>query len=149
MSAAPLPPAAATPHVRTRMQRVRRRDTAAEVAVRSALHRRGLRYRVDVRPIASLRRRADIVFRREKVAVFVDGCFWHGCAEHRGPPKTNTAWWQAKIERNRARDRNTDAQLFAEGWSVRCEFGSTTILKRPLCRIERLVKSRRMVNAPT
>lgn len=84
-----------------------RRDTQP-VRVRRAVHGRGLRYRVDVRLIASTRRKADIVFTRAKVAVFIDGCFWHGCPEHCRPSGQNEDWWGAKIATNRRRDRHTD-----------------------------------------
>ena len=100
------------------MQGNRKRDTRPELALRSELHRRGLRYRVDTRPLKSLRCRADIVFPRQKVAVFVDGCFWHGCPEHGTSPKTNAAYWSAKIARNVERDRLNEAELSAAGWVV-------------------------------
>jgi DNA mismatch endonuclease (patch repair protein) len=86
--------------------------------VRSELHRRGLRYRVDRAPIPGLRRRADIVFPRRRVAVFIDGCFWHGCPDHGTWPKANADWWRAKIEANRTRDRDTDQRLASAGWTV-------------------------------
>jgi DNA mismatch endonuclease (patch repair protein) len=94
----------------------RNRDTVPELAVRSAVHRLGLRYRVAARPIPSLRRTADLVFRRARVAVFVDGCFWHGCPEHHVLPATNSSYWTGKVGTNRARDFDTDARLAAEGW---------------------------------
>lgn len=100
------------------MQGNRKRDTRPELAIRSELHRRGFRYRVDTRPIATLRCRADIVFRRKKVAVFVDGCFWHGCPDHGTSPKTNAGYWRAKIGRNVERDRLNEAELSAAGWTV-------------------------------
>ena len=96
----------------------RSRDTSPELRVRSLVHRRGLRYRVAQRPIPTLRRTADLVFRRAKVAVNVDGCFWHGCEQHYKEPKTNTEYWRSKIEGNRRRDRETDELLEAEGWLV-------------------------------
>lgn len=96
----------------------RTRDTGPERTLRSELHRRGFRYRVHVRPIPALRRQADIVFSREKIAIFVDGCFWHGCVEHRGSPKRNTDWWRLKIAENRARDADTDRRLADAGWTV-------------------------------
>lgn len=71
----------------------RRRDTGPELAVRKLLHAGGLRYRVDVAPTTNRRRRADIVFTRQRVAVFIDGCFWHGCPEHRSIPKANAEYW--------------------------------------------------------
>jgi DNA mismatch endonuclease, patch repair protein len=100
------------------MQNTPRRDTPGELALRQELYRRGLRYRVDIRPLSSLQRRADIVFSRAKVAVFCDGCFWHGCPEHRTWPKNNAEWWRRKIEANRRRDRDTDTQLNEAAWTV-------------------------------
>jgi DNA mismatch endonuclease (patch repair protein) len=99
------------------MQRQARRDTAPELALRRELWRRGLRYRVDVAPIRG-RRRADVVFTRAKVAVYVDGCFWHRCPLHATTPKTNQEWWTAKLDANVARDRATDENLSAAGWTV-------------------------------
>lgn len=87
--------------------------------VRRLLHRAGLRYRVDFAPLDSdRRRRADIVFTRRRIAVFIDGCFWHGCPEHFVAPKVNADYWGPKIARNRERDHETSARLVAEGWSV-------------------------------
>lgn len=100
------------------MKRQRRRDTRPERAIRSLLHRRGLRYRVDREVIPGLRRRADIVFPGPKVAVFVDGCFWHGCPEHGTWPRSNAAWWREKIQKNAQRDSNTDDLLNQAGWKV-------------------------------
>lgn len=115
----PAPPAS-TPETRNRMQATPRRDTKPELALRSALHRLGLRYFVHRRPISGLRREADIVFPRARVAVFVDSCFWHGCPDHMTWPEANASWWRSKIEGNYRRDRNTDARLAAAGWlSVR------------------------------
>ena len=96
----------------------RNRDTRPELAVRSAVHALGLRYRVAARPIAGVRRSADLVFRRRRVAVFVDGCYWHGCPDHFVLPRTNVDYWAAKIERNRERDAETDALLAEAGWTV-------------------------------
>lgn len=96
----------------------RSRDTAPELRLRSALHRLGLRYRVAVRPLPDLPRTADLVFRSARVAVFVDGCYWHGCPEHYTPPSTNASYWSEKIARNRRRDKETDQRLAAEGWTV-------------------------------
>ena len=96
----------------------RNRDTRPELAVRSAVHALGLRYRVAARPIAGVRRSADLVFRRRRVAVFVDGCYWHGCPDHFVLPRTNVDYWSAKIGRNRARDAETDALLAEAGWTV-------------------------------
>ena len=99
------------------MQVTRRRDTPGELALRSALHALGLRYRVDT-TLPQTRRRADIAFGRSRVVVFVDGCFWHGCPEHGTWPKANADWWRAKITANVARDRDTDARLRKGGWGV-------------------------------
>ncbi len=98
------------------MLATRRRDTKPELAIRALLHRWGYRYRVDVAPVPGLRRRADILFPRVRLAVFVDGCFWHGCPIHGTWPKANAGWWRAKIEANRSRDRDTDSRLEEEGW---------------------------------
>lgn len=100
------------------MERQRTRDTAPEVALRSELHRLGLRYRVHTRPIADVRRVADVVFRSAQLAVFVDGCFWHSCPQHGGVPKSNSDWWRDKLEGNRVRDIETDATLRRAGWEV-------------------------------
>src|SRR5579885_3111965 len=101
------------------MKSQRQRDTAAETALRSLLHRRGFRFRVHY-ALPSPRRRADIAFPRERVAVMVDGCFWHGCPEHGTWPKQNAEWWREKIAGNVTRDRDTDVKLGEVGWlSVR------------------------------
>ena len=104
--------------VRRVMQSNRPRDTAPEWAVRRAVHALGLRYRVSVRPEPALRRTADLVFTRARVAVFVDGCFWHGCPEHRTHPRTNATYWAEKIDGTIARDLDTTSQLEATGWTV-------------------------------
>ena len=80
------------------------------------MHRRGMRYRTSTRPIKGVPRTADLVFRSARVAVFLDGCFWHGCPEHFSPPKTNSDFWLAKIAVNQQRDRDTDRQLLEAGW---------------------------------
>lgn len=103
---------------RARMSRQRSRDTDPERALRSSLHRRGLRYRLHRRPVPGLRRQADIVFGPARVAVFVDGCFWHCCPDHATSPKANGAWWATKLAANVARDRDTDERLNAAGWTV-------------------------------
>ena len=100
------------------MGRVRKRDTAPEMALRRELHRRGFRYRVDL-PLPSVgRARPDIVFTRIRVAVFVDGCFWHCCPEHRSFPTTNAEWWREKLATNIRRDRSIDQDLADAGWEV-------------------------------
>lgn len=101
------------------MKANRRRDTRAELAVRRLLHRAGARYRVDYAPDpADRRRKADIVFTRAGIAVFIDGCFWHGCPQHYIAPKSNADYWLPKIEGNRKRDADTSAHLKALGWRV-------------------------------
>ncbi|GAA3161118.1 very short patch repair endonuclease [Streptomyces sp. NPDC050698] len=100
------------------MSAQRRRDTKPEIALRRELHRRGLRYFVDRAPVKGVRRRADLVFPRRKVAVFVDGCFWHSCPQHATFPKNNAQWWTDKLAANVVRDRDTDARLAEQGWTV-------------------------------
>jgi DNA mismatch endonuclease (patch repair protein) len=108
---------ASSEQVRERMSGLARRDTGPEIALRRALHQRGLRYYVHRRPLPELRREADVVFPKAKLAVFVDGCFWHGCPAHgRRDHRTNGWYWPEKIERNKARDQDTDAKLRAAGW---------------------------------
>lgn len=88
------------------------------MAVRRLAHSQGLRYRVDARPLPDLNRRADLVFARAKVAVMIDGCYWHGCPEHGTRAKTNAEYWGPKISRNIERDRETTSLLEAAGWTV-------------------------------
>ncbi|MFE8886861.1 very short patch repair endonuclease [Pseudarthrobacter enclensis] len=107
---------ASTAAVRKSMQGNRYRDTKPELAVRRAAHALGLRYRVAVQPVQGLRRTADMVFPRLKVAVFVDGCFWHGCPEHYKEPRSHVDYWREKIAGNRLRDRQTTGLLNREGW---------------------------------
>lgn len=89
------------------------------MAVRRALHAMGMRYRVHAQPLPRLRRKADIVFPRARVAVFIDGCFRHGCPEHgRRRHNVNSWYWPEKIARNQRRDADTDARLVEAGWTV-------------------------------
>jgi len=111
----PLPSSTA---VRDRFRRQKTRDTAPELALRRKVHALGLRYRVDVAPLPGVRRRADLVFSRARIAVFVDGCFWHSCPVHATSPKSNAQWWRYKLERTVERDRETDMALTAAGWLV-------------------------------
>jgi DNA mismatch endonuclease (patch repair protein) len=111
-------PFASSPRLRRRMQSQPRRDTQPEIALRRELHRLGLRYRLDQAPMKGLRRKADIVFRRARVAVYVDGCFWHGCPQHGNTPEANPWYWPTKIRTNKARDRDTNAALRRLGWRV-------------------------------
>jgi len=101
-----------------RMARVRQKGTDAELYLRKELHARGLRYRLHVPLLTKPRRVADIVFSSARIAIFVDGCFWHGCPEHASWPKSNAQFWRDKIETNRSRDADTDRRLRASGWRV-------------------------------
>ena len=94
------------------------KDTGPELMLRRALHRAGLRYRVHLRAVTGSRREIDIAFPGAKVAIFVDGCFWHGCDEHPRSSKAHSAWWARKIAENRSRDADTDQRLLDDGWTV-------------------------------
>ncbi len=107
-----------SPGVSARMSRQASKDTGVELAVRRLLHAAGLRYRVEYPVPGMPRRRIDVAFPRAKVAVLIDGCFWHGCPQHATQPKANADWWRNKLDRNMARDRETTAHLVAEGWTV-------------------------------
>ena len=89
----------------------RSRDTKPELALRSAVHATGLRYRVGAHPLPDLRRTADLVFRPARVAVFLDGYFWHGCPVHHTKASANANYWAQKVEQNMQRDRDTDMRL--------------------------------------
>lgn len=103
---------------RRSMQSNKGRDTKPELLVRRLVHAADLRYRVSARPEAGLRRTADLLFRPARVAVFVDGCFWHGCPEHYIRPKANDGYWSGKVARNRERDEETTRILTERGWTV-------------------------------
>jgi DNA (cytosine-5)-methyltransferase 1 len=105
-------------NVSKRMSATRGRDNPAELALRSALHAKGYRFRVHYKAVKGLRRVADIAFPSLRTLIFLDGCFWHGCPVHGTWPKTNAKFWRAKIVANRRRDRNTDKELKAAGWQV-------------------------------
>lgn len=109
---------ASSAHARRSMVANRSRDTKPELAVRRLVHARGFRYRVDSRPESDLRRTADLVFTRARVAVMIDGCFWHGCPEHCRMPVAHNEYWRAKILRNVERDSATTAELQKRGWTV-------------------------------
>lgn len=100
------------------MQGNRSQDTLPELRVRRLLHAAGLRFRVNSRPEPSLRVRADVVFTRARIAVFIDGCFWHGCPDHYRLPQRNAGYWLAKIDGNRARDESNTFALESSGWIV-------------------------------
>ena len=96
----------------------KRRDTKPELRVRRLIHAAGLRYQVDAKVEQDIRSRADIVFRRRRIAVFIDGCFWHRCPEHATDPKANSDYWEPKLRRNRQRDAEITALLTDRGWLV-------------------------------
>lgn len=104
--------------VSTRMSRQRSRDTGPELELRRRLHRTGARFRVHQPVPGRARRSIDIAFPRHRLAVFIDGCFWHGCPEHGSVPASNGDWWAAKLEGNRVRDADTDNQLRVSDWTV-------------------------------
>ncbi|HKI18195.1 MAG TPA: very short patch repair endonuclease [Isosphaeraceae bacterium] len=104
--------------VRATMRGNRSRDTKPEMRIRSHLHALGLRYRVSVRPVLTVRRTADVVFTGARVAVFVDGCYWHGCPDHYRPARQNTEFWSEKISANRQRDAEANRLLEQAGWQV-------------------------------
>lgn len=107
-----------SPEASRRMAKVRQKGTDAEIALRRELYRRGLRYRVDFEVLKKPRRVADIAFPGLRIAIFVDGCFWHGCPEHATWPKQNAEFWLQKIETNRHRDVDTNERLRSIGWTV-------------------------------
>lgn len=127
---------------RRNMQAIRSRDTKPERLVRRLVHAQGLRYRVAARPLPDLRRTADMVFRPTRVAVFIDGCYWHGCPDHYVSPKTNPGYWSEKVARNVARDRDTDQQLAEAGWLV-LRFWEHSPAEETAAEIIRLVAERR------
>ena len=101
-----------------RMKAAKPSDTAPEMALRSALQKKGVRFLTDIKPVKELNRTADIVFQLEKIAIFVDGCFWHGCPIHGTKAKSNAEFWNQKIKRNQERDCDTTNNLKAAGWTV-------------------------------
>lgn len=100
------------------MRANRSTNTKPELAIRRLLHAAGLRFRVNTRPIRAVRRSGDVVFTKQRLAIFVDGCFWHGCPEHYVAPKQNVGYWSAKVTRNRERDAETNKLLQDAGWTV-------------------------------
>lgn len=111
-----IPPS--SPEASRRMAKVRQQGTDIEISLRRALFRAGLRYRIGYEVLNQPRRVADIAFPGLKIAIFVDGCFWHGCPDHATWPKQNAAAWREKIETNRLRDADTNERLTGEGWTV-------------------------------
>ena len=131
-----------SPETSRRMAKVRQKGTDAEIALRRELYRRGLRYRIDYEVLKKPRRVADVAFPGLRIAVFVDGCFWHGCPEHATWPKQKAEFWRAKILANQARDRNTDARLRADGWKVVRVWAHETP-EEAAARIARVVRRRK------
>jgi len=111
-------PAAISKAVSGAMRKMPEHSTGPEMAVRRLLFANGLRYRVQYPVPGAPRRSIDIAFPGKKIAIFIDGCFWHGCSEHRNIPSHNRDWWQNKIDQNRLRDRDTDEKLRGAGWLV-------------------------------
>lgn len=130
-----------SPSVRRRMQMQATKDTQPEMKLRSALHRRGLRFRVHVSVPGVIRGKVDVVFPRARVAVFIDGCFWHGCEKHRPLPQTNTDFWIKKIHQNRIRDRRFNQQLRRAGWMV-IRVWEHDDVPEAADKVERIVKER-------
>lgn len=138
----PRSPRASSRAVQAVMKGNRGRDTSPERALRSELHRRGLRFRKHARPLTSVRCHADVIFPKELCAVFVDGCFWHGCPLHGHVPKKNSAYWASKFDRNRHRDKRNNELLGEAGWLVIRAWEHVPI-EDVANRIEQAVKLRR------
>lgn len=111
-------PKASSAAVRRVMQQNVGRETHPEKKLRSLLFRSGLRFRKDCSPVPDGRVTVDIVFPKQRICIFVDGCFWHGCPLHFEVPKTHSSWWQEKIADNRQRDVRQTRLLTALGWTV-------------------------------
>ena len=124
------------------MRANRGKNTGPELALRRSLHRRGLRYLVNANPLGEGRTTADVVFPRDQVAVFVDGCFWHGCPEHHRPATRNAEFWDEKISGNRTRDTQTTEKLIAAGWTV-IRFWEHNDPVQAAEKIERLIRQMR------
>ncbi len=108
-------PPPSSEQVSQQMKRMPRKDSVPEIRLRRALHAQGLRFRVNLKGLPGT---PDIAFTRAKIAVFMDGCFWHRCPEHGTLPKANREWWREKLDRNVSRDRLKDEELVSLGWSV-------------------------------
>lgn len=133
---------------RRSMQLQRETDTTPEIALRRELFRRGLRYRVHRRALPNLRRKLDVVFPSERVAIEVRGCFWHVCPRHATWPRHNEDWWRAKLERNVERDRESERALAAEGWKLIVVWEHESP-ERAATRIEKMVRARRRIRVAT
>lgn len=108
----------ADPQISAKFSTFPRDGTKPEMDLRRALHATGMRFRVQVPVPGNRRRRMDVAFTKAKIAVFVDGCFWHGCPDHGPRPRRNAEWWEWKISTNQARDADTDLLLSKQGWHV-------------------------------
>jgi DNA mismatch endonuclease (patch repair protein) len=117
------------------------RESALELELRRELFRRGMRYRKHVAVLPGLRCKPDIVFTRHRLAVFVDGCFWHRCPDHSTDPRANSDWWRRKLEANVERDHRNERCLHEAGWTVLRLWEHTPISKMA-DEIEALVRSR-------
>ncbi len=112
------PRVAPDPAFSARMGRVAHHGTRPELLLRRELHGRGLRFRLQVKVPGNRRRSIDVALTRARLAVYVDGCFWHGCPQHLHVPAANREWWQWKLAATARRDRDTDRELLAAQWSV-------------------------------
>ncbi|MCX4666986.1 very short patch repair endonuclease [Streptomyces sp. NBC_01381] len=130
------------------MSRQRSRDTKPEVAVRRLLHAAGLRYRLQRRVPGMARNTIDIAFPGPRVAVFIDGCFWHGCPEHATYPKANSQFWHEKINKNAGRDARTTAHLESLGWTV-LRFWEHEKPEQVATQVEAVLQSAKHVRRPT
>jgi DNA mismatch endonuclease (patch repair protein) len=132
------------------MRANRRRDTGPELALRSALHALGLRFRKDHLVRLDGRRpvRVDVAFTRLRVAVFVDGCFWHGCPDHGVVPKANRTYWEPKLARNAQRDREIDSALSEQGWKVIHLWEHVTTKEAAVIVVEAVEERRLLLDSP-
>lgn len=124
------------------------RDTRVEWSVRRIAHARGLRYRVNARPERDIRRTADMVFVSPRIAVFIDGCFWHGCGTHYRPSTLNVGYWGEKVANTQARDRETNQTLADRGWTV-LRFWEHESPTAVVDAIERAVRGTSAANRPS
>lgn len=141
-------PAASSALVRRVMQANHPRDTAPEVALRRALHAAGLRFRKDWCPEPYLRCKSDIVFPRQRLCVFVDGCFWHRCPLHFQLPKSNSDWWDEKIQATVDRDVRQSRALQSRGWMVLRVWEHETVASAMRARVERIAAAVKELSCP-
>ncbi|MDG4763619.1 very short patch repair endonuclease [Solwaraspora sp. WMMD406] len=140
-------PPASSAGVSDRMRKQKSFDTELELSLRRKLYQRGLRYRVHSQAVPGTRRTIDIAFLSAKVAVFLDGCFWHGCPIHGTSPKANSKWWADKISENQRRDVDTNRRMENAGWLVVRVWGHQD-LERAAAEVERIVRERRPLRKP-